>query len=329
MKRILIITGPGGDAQGWGNLEITEQLCDALNSADKSAEIVYVEKKEELLKVIEEKSYDIIWSALYHVSEKEDIVGMCVDDDSWVADIFDAKGLPYVGSDAPTMKCLIRKDHSHQVMHGQGVTVPYFFSVEDGGELPDLKYPAFVKPSCESRSVGISDDSVVNSEAELKERVNYVLDTLEQPVLIEEYLPGAEYTVLMLANGESQELLPGLITIDASHYKKFPILRSDLRGGLVKIKKPESRIDEANELARQAVKALNCLDHVRVDMRVSDDDRLKVIEVNGIPGLKPAKSWSPQIYTLYHASAEGPLEDYREFVHRIVDSGLERYGLNE
>ena len=132
----------------------------------------------------------------------------------------------------------------------------------------------------------------------------------------------------MLANGESQELLPGLITIDSSHYKKFPILRSDLRGGLVKIKKPESRIDEANELARQAVKALNCLDHVRVDMRVGADDKLKVIEVNGIPGLKPAKSWSPQIYTLYHASAEGTLEDYREFVHRIVDSGLERYGLN-
>ena len=327
MKRILIITGPGGDAQGWGNLEITEQLCDALNSAEKSAEIVYVEKKEGLLRAIEEKSYDIIWSALYHVSEKEDIVGMCVDDDSWVADIFDAKGLPYVGPDAETMKRLIHKDQSHQVMHDRGVTVPYFHSVEEGGELPDVKYPAFVKPSCESRSVGISDDSVVHTKAELKERVNYVLNTLEQPALIEEYLPGQEYTVLMLANGESQELLPGLITINASHYKKYPILRSDLRGGLVKIKKPETRIDEANELARQAVTALNCLDHVRVDMRVGADEKLKVIEVNGIPGLKPAKSWSPQIYTLYHASTEGPLEDYREFVHRIVDSGLERYGL--
>jgi D-alanine-D-alanine ligase len=131
----------------------------------------------------------------------------------------------------------------------------------------------------------------------------------------------------MLANGERQELLPGIITIDPSHYKKYPILRSDLRGGLVKIKKPETRIEEAVELSRQAVKALNCLDHVRVDLRVGPDGKLKVIEVNGIPGLKPIKSWSPQIYTLYHASPKGAMEDYRMLVHRIVDSGLERYGL--
>ena len=133
---------------------------------------------------------------------------------------------------------------------------------------------------------------------------------------------------LLLGSCKSQELLPGIITIDPSHYKKYPILRSDLRGGLVKIKKPETRIEEAAELARQAVTALNCLDHVRVDMRVGPDDKLKVIEVNGIPGLKPIKSWSPQIYTLYHASPQGPMEDYRKLVHRIVDSGLERYGLH-
>ena len=328
MKRILIITGPGGDAQGWGNLEVTEELCKALNYADKSAEIVYVEKREELLTAIEEKSYDIIWSALYHVSEKEDIVGMAVDDDSWVADILDDRGLPYIGPDAETMKRLIHKDHSHRVMHDKGVTVPYFHSIEKGGDLPDVKYPAFVKPSCESRSVGISDDSVVHTDAELKDRVHYILDTLEQPALIEEYLPGPEYTVLMLANGKSQELLPGLITIDESHYKKYPILRSDLRGGLVKIVKPNDRIDESIELCRQGVAALNCLDHVRVDMRVGYDDRLKIIEVNGIPGLKPGKSWSPQIFNLYHASGKGDFEDYRNLVHRIVDSGVERYGLN-
>ncbi len=63
MKKILIINGPGGDAQGWGDLKVTEQLCDALNSMDKSAEIVFVEKKEELQKAIDKKSYDIIWSA--------------------------------------------------------------------------------------------------------------------------------------------------------------------------------------------------------------------------------------------------------------------------
>ncbi|RUA00049.1 MAG: hypothetical protein DSY89_07345, partial [Deltaproteobacteria bacterium] len=92
-----------------------------------------------------------------------------------------------------------------------------------------------------------------------------------------------------------------------------------------KIGLPAEKSEAAEQLCRLAVNALNCLDHVRVDMRVDASDQLKIIEVNGIPGLKPLKSWSPQMYTLYHGSAKGPDADYRRFVHRIVESGLERY----
>ena len=146
--------------------------------------------------------------------------------------------------------------------------------------------------------------------------------------VVGEYLPGDEYTVLMLANGENQEFLPGIVYVDPAHFRKYPILRSDLRGvGITKIHRPESRIAESIAFTKQAVTTLNCLDHVRVDMRVGADDKLKIIEVNGIPGLKPIKSWSPQIYSLYHASPEGVMEEYRQLVHLIVGSGLNRYGL--
>ena len=73
---------------------------------------------------------------------------------------------------------------------------------------------------------------------------------------------------------------------------------------------------------------MNCLDHVRVDMRFDAHSKLKIIEVNGIPGLKPIKSWSPQMFTLYNKSPEGPLEDYRLLLHKIVDSGLTRYNIS-
>jgi len=96
---------------------------------------------------------------------------------------------------------------------------------------------------------------------------------------------------------------------------------------LTKTSKPQTRSNEARELMAKAVAALGCLDHVRADVRVGNDGRLKVIEVNGIPGLKPAKSWSPQIFTLYHPSAKGPQEDYRVLINKIVESGLERAGL--
>ncbi len=328
MKKVLIITGPAGDAQGWGDLEATRQLCDSLNSAGKTAEIVFVESKQAFLDAIEEKSYDIIWSALYHISSRADIVGLSQDDGLWIADILDSKKIPYIGPDALTMKQLIQKNLTHEILQRNGVSVPYFHTVDRDDNLPELPYPVLVKPSCESRSVGISDDSVANSPEELQKAVNYIHAEFEQPALIEEYLPGDEYTVLMLANGDDQEFLPGIVYVDPAHFRKYPILRSDLRGvGITKIHLPECRNAESIALAKQAVTTLNCLDHVRIDMRVGAADKLKVIEVNGIPGLKPIKSWSPQIYSLYHASPEGVMEEYRQLVHLIVDSGLNRYGL--
>jgi D-alanine-D-alanine ligase len=131
----------------------------------------------------------------------------------------------------------------------------------------------------------------------------------------------------MLGNGDRQKFLSGIVTLDGD-YGKYPILRSDLRGvGITKIKRPESLIEESIELCRQAVAALNCHDHVRVDMRLDGNDQLRIIEVNGIPGLKPLKSWSPQMYTLYHGSPGGPDQDYRDMVNLIVDSALQRYGI--
>ena len=328
MRKVLIITGPAGDAQGWGDLSVTEDVCQAINDSGKEAEIAFVTSMEEFYTAIEGKTYDIIWSALYHISKKSETIGMSEGDDMWLADILDAKGIPYIGPDAGTMKALIHKTTTHQILKKNNVSVPYHYQVDMDDELPILDYPAFVKPSYESRSVGISDESVVHSMEELAKRVAHIHTKYEQPALVEEYLPGQEYTVLMLGNGEHQEFLAGRVEIDKSLYGKYPILRSDLRGvGATKIKPTNHHTEEAVELTRDAMKALNCLDHVRTDMRLDSNGRLKIIEVNGIPGLKPMKSWSPQMFTLHHPSPKGPMEDYRLLIDHIVTSALARYGL--
>ena len=327
MKKVLIITGPAGDAQGWGDLRVTETLREALCTNGKTAEIAFVETMDDVTRAIENHAFDIIWSALYHISDKTDVIGLSVADDAWLADRFDARNLPYIGPNALTMKQLINKTDTHGILQSAGIAVPMHHQVDHGETLPTLRFPAFVKPSCESRSVGISDDSVVQSPDQLAAQVAFILREYQQPALIEEYLPGQEYTVLMLGNGGRQEFLPGIVTLDGE-YGKYPILRADLRGvGLTKIKRPDRLADEAVQLCRQAVSALNCLDHVRVDMRLDSAGQLRIIEVNGIPGLKPLKSWTPQIYSLYHGSPEGPLHDYRNMVNQIVDSALERYGI--
>ncbi len=328
MKKVLIITGPAGDAQGWGDLSVTESVCEAIKEKGNDAEIAFVTSMEEFYEAIEKKTYDIVWSALYHISEKSETIGMSDGDDRWLADILDEKGIPYIGPNAATMKALIHKTTTHQILKENNVSVPYHYQIDKGDALPDLDYPAFVKPSYESRSVGISDASVVHSKDKLAKRVAHIHAEYDQPALVEEYLPGQEYTVLMLGNGEHQEFLAGRVEVDKSLFGKYPILRSDLRGvGATKIKPTNHHTEEAVNLTKEATDALECLDHVRADMRADSNGRLKIIEVNGIPGLKPIKSWSPQMFTMHHPSPDGPMEDYKALIDHIVTSALARCGM--
>nr|WP_320190389.1 hypothetical protein [uncultured Desulfobacter sp.] len=328
MRRILLITGPGGDAQGWGNMDVTQEIAKAINGSGKSADIVFVSNMEELIRKLDTCKFDLVWSALYHVTENEAIIGMGEDGENWVADILDTRGLPYIGPDAATMKALIHKNATHNILDKAGVPVPYHHQIAKRQTLPELVFPAFVKPSYESRSVGINDNSVVNTTEALAAQVRFIHEHYDQPALVEEYLPGQEFTVLMLGNGRFQEFLPGMVTVDPKLFGRYPILKADLRGvGATKIQPAGKLSKKTIDAAAKAIKALNCLDHVRADMRLDNQGNVKIIEVNGIPGLKPIKSWSPQLYTLHHASKKGEMEDYRLLIDHIVNSALARYGI--
>jgi len=146
---------------------------------------------------------------------------------------------------------------------------------------------------------------------------------------VEDFLPGDEYTVLVLGNGETRDCLPGLVSVESKYYGKHKVLRSDLRGvGLTKISLPVERADEAGAMASKAADAMHCLDHVRIDLKTDSAGGLRIMEVNGIPGLKPKKSWAPQIYTLYHASPNGEMDDYRHLIRDVIEAGGRRYDLS-
>jgi D-alanine-D-alanine ligase len=325
--RILLLTGPGGDAQGWGDLSVTQNVGAAAEASGHQARIAFVESEAEFFQAIDRRDFDMVWSALYHISPNEKFIGRN-EGGLWVADVLDEKGIPYVGSNSRTMKDMIDKFRTHTILAAHGVPVPAHRLVRSNDDLAMIAYPAFVKPVCESRSVGISDESVVYSEAELRKRTAYVEREFEQAALVEDYLPGDEYTTLVLGNSNTRECLPGLVTVEQKHYARHKILRSDLRGvGLTRISLASSQALEAQEIADRAAEAMHCLDHVRIDIKADANGRLRIIEVNGIPGLKPHKSWAPQIYTLYHGTPEGEDEDYRRLIHTIIESARMRYRL--
>jgi len=325
--RVLLLTGPGGDAQGWGDLEVTRNVARAAEASGHGARIAWIENEADFRRSIEHPSFDILWSALYHVSPNERFIGRN-ETGLWVADALDERGLPYIGSNSRTMRDMIDKSATHRILAAAGVPVPGNRTARSGDELAGIRYPAFVKPINESRSVGISDDSVVEDEAALRRQVAWIESQFDQPALIEDFLPGQEYTALVLGNGEDRECLPGRVGVEDRHYGRHRVLRADLRGvGLTRVTPAGEEHEAVREITARAAQAMHCLDHVRIDVKAGADARLAIIEVNGIPGLKPHKSWAPQLYTLYHASPAGEDEDYRRLIATIIDSAARRYGL--
>jgi D-alanine-D-alanine ligase len=302
-------------------------VAEACDATGHPARIAFVETEADLLRTIDAGGFDIVWSALYYITANEKFIGRG-EGGMWVADVLDGRSIPYIGSNSQTMKDMIDKYHTHVALARRGVPVPAHLLLRSGDDMSAVRYPAFVKPMCESRSVGISDDSVVATEEQLRRQVAYIEREFDEAALVEDFMPGDEFTVLVLGNGDERECLAGLVTVDAQHYGKHKVLRSDLRGvGLTHIQLPAARSDEATTLATQAANAINCLDHVRIDIKTDAAGALRIMEVNGIPGLKPHKSWGPQLYTLHHRSPGGEMEDYRRLVKTVVDSALKRYGL--
>ena len=317
---VVLVTGAGGDAQGWGNMHVTEAVRDAILANGHDCRIVLAENRAELERRLAEGPCDIVWSSLYFFSDREDIIGI-PPDAVWVADVLDELGVPYIGPSAQVMKNLIGKYDTHEILSAHSVSVPRHVLCPPSlpGEV-DF-FPAFVKPNGESRSVGINENSVAETPEALARQVEFIRRELRQAALVEEYLPGREYTVLVLGNGDNREILPGRVTVAKELYGKYPVLRSDLRGvGLTHVSIPQEHQDEAVRLAAAACDALHCDDHVRIDMREGADGRLRIMEVNGIPGLKPVKSWSPQIYALYHPEGDA----YQALIGKIVECALAR-----
>ncbi len=325
--RVLLLTGPGGDAQGWGDLNVTKTVSAAAEASGHAAPIAYVETDGEFRATLDRGGFDIVWSALYYITDNEAYVGRG-EGGLWVADELDARGIPYIGSNSQTMKDMIDKFQTHRTLASRGVPVPAHYLVKVGDDVSRIRYPAFVKPMGESRSVGINHDSVVENETQLWRQVEWIQREYQQASLVEDFMPGDEFTVLVLGNGATRQCLPGQVVVEAHHYGRHKVLRSDLRGvGLTHIVPAGPRGDEAATVAGLASDAMGCLDHVRIDIKAAADESLRIMEVNGIPGLKPGKSWTPQLYDMYYPSSGDALAGYRRLIAAIIESGCQRAGL--
>lgn len=215
-------------------------------------------------------------------------------------------GIPYSGSDPFTLSLCLDKARAKQILAYYDVPTARFAVVDRVSALADavaaLRYPLFVKPLHEGSSKGITERNLCRTPGELDDQVRFLLDRYVEPVLVEEYLSGDEFTCAVLGNGAGAQLLP----IVAMNFGALPPGALPIYGFEAKWlwDRPErplpifecpAQIDE--ELRRQiervslaAYRALGCRDWSRLDVRLDGNGVPHVIEVNPLPGILPDPS---------------------------------------
>lgn len=325
--KILLVTGPSGDIQGWGDDATAQLVANALLDNRIECSVLYTDDLAELQTALERGSYHMVWSSLYFFTGRSTLIGY-LPDLPWVQDILESKNIPYIGSGATSMRLMLDKRQTTRILAKKGVSVPWQYVIEYKDALPDIEFPALVKPRFESESSGVSEESVVETRSQLQRQLEYIHHTFNQSALVEEYLPGREFTVSMLGNGCERTFYPVENIINDGGYARFPIVTKKSKlDGVLDLDVPQTPIAATlTALAASAVNALQCADHVRIDMREDRHGTVKVIEINGIPGLDPAKSRSLLIHQLYNQDLSIE-QTFKDFIARIVEAASARYGL--
>jgi D-alanine-D-alanine ligase len=221
--------------------------------------------------------------------------------ESNVAALLNLLGLRYTGSSPAGLLMAGDKSLTKQVLGFQSVLTPQFATVFRGAldHVGDLTFPLIVKPPQEDASLGITSKSVVRDIKELFGTMDSLQREFQSPVMVEEFIDGREYYVGVLGN-VSPQALP-VIELDfsafpedrprvASYEAKWgeggtggtgetgaefagtkSIFPTDLSSELVK---------RMQDVAVEAFNALRLRDYGRVDLRVTPDEKIYVIEVN-------------------------------------------------
>jgi len=216
-------------------------------------------------------------------------------------------GTPYSGSDPFTLALCLDKARTKEILRARAVPTADWWLISTRGELQQFmrrtpSLPLFAKPVHEGSSKGITERNFIASPDALEPVVADLLERYEQPVILETYLPGAEFTCGVLGNGASARVLPIVsMNFGALPPGALPIYGFeakwlwDTREEPLDIFEcpadiPAALRAEIDDVVLRAYRALGCRDWSRVDVRLGADGRANVVEVNPLPGILPDPS---------------------------------------
>ena len=253
--------------------------------------------------------------------------------------------IPYTGSRVLTNAISLDKTLTKRIWRDRNLPVAPFqeFTFGDEPLRPEMHFPLFVKPAREGTGMGVDEKAIVNNEAELRERADYVIRLYHQPALVETFLPGREFTIGIMGRYDtvlysrhpewyekdgflrlpileldsSRSITPGIYGLEA----KAKLVGSEgAPGYLCPAPVDPELTKKLHRLAWRAHVVLGALDVSRTDIRLDSDGQPRLLEINPLPGLTPGYS-----DLCIQSNAQGI--SYEDLILEILYLGASRWNL--
>lgn len=262
------------------------------------------------------------WDIVFNIAEGMEGLGR----EAQVPALLDAYRIPYIFSDPLILSLTLHKGMTKHVIRDLHIPTPDFAVIEREEDINKvaLPFPLFAKPVAEGTSKGITAASKITSQKKLFHVCRKLLSTFQQPVLVERFLPGREFTVGIVGTGEDAVAL-GVMEVhlkENAEHDVYSYVNKENCEELVEYRLVnDSLAYMVQETALAAWRGLGCRDAGRVDLRTDEEGIPHFLEVNPLAGLHPEHSDLPIICNLAGIS-------YHELIDMIMRSALKRLHKN-
>jgi len=321
----------------YDHIETIDAICAAIETDGHQS--VFIQADERLPFTLKEELPDIC----FNIAE-----GLGGDArEAQVPALLEMLQIPYTGSRVLANGISLDKTLTKRIWRDRRLPVASFqeFAVGDEPLRAELEFPLFVKPAREGTGMGVDMNAIVNNEKELRERADYIINTYQQPALVETFLPGREFTVGIMGRSDSKLYSRHPEWYEKDGFHRFPILELDMtRSVTPMVYSQEAKSKEVGEegapgyfcpaqiepelekklkyFALRAHLLLNALDVSRTDVRLDAQGNPRVMEINTLPGLTPNYS-----DLCLQSKAEGIR--YEDLILEILYLGASRWGMVE
>jgi D-alanine-D-alanine ligase len=304
------------------------QIEAALQSGGHEVSKLVVDKTvQPLVTALNEQRPDIVFNIAESFAGKSAL-------ESNVAALLNLLDLRYTGSSPAGLILAGDKTLTKKILTFHGILTAKFATVFRGAVdwAGKIDFPLILKPPQEDASLGITQKSIVNNVQELLEKISSLQEEYQGPVLAEEFIDGREFYVGVLGNSDVKAL--PIMEMDFTGYPEGkPKIASweakwgdegDEKGAEFEGTKSIFPTNVSEELAERmqkvavdAFQALRLRDYARVDLRVTPEEEIYVIEVNPNCYLEQSAEFASA------AAKDGT--DYNTLINRIVELANARY----